>query len=129
MYTSLQCTRLKLQNSIYCGQHTLNPNARIKHGLVTEPLKETDFNRTRLLKLLSARDTGFRWYSRDRLWDYADKRLGLDNVTDMSDEQYMDALRFINNHFSTHKSEVYRLRLTAGAGPQSLADRGAECEE
>ena len=113
----------------FCQQHELNEKARLKHGLITVPLADTQDNRKRLLMTLQPAERKLRWYSRDKLWEYAGTHLHLDNVADMTDAQYMEALRFVDRYFATHASAVRRMRLMEQAGPQSVEDRGSDAED
>ena len=79
--------------------------------------------------VLQPAERKLRWYSRDKLWTYAGTHLGLDNVTDMTDAQYMDALRYIDHYFVTHASAVRRMRLIESAGPQTIEDRRSDAED
>ena len=68
--------------------------------MVSQPLEDDEPTRKRLRLLEEASRRGFRWYSRHKLWEYAEQRLDLQNASDMTDEQYMEALKYSDAFFS-----------------------------
>ena len=99
----------------------------MRHGVVGVPLS-TEERRRRIEAVVLAESKGFRWYSRSKLWDYANQ-FQLDGIIDLDNTQYMTAFSYIDHHYRCNARVRESLQLLPHVGPQTSEDRGSAQEE
>ena len=127
-----QCRRKPLSGTHFCREHS-RVDLRAKHGLQGNPLPLPDLH-ARILALVkkvtkaSTQHSGFKWYSRHRLWLFAES-LGLSGIAALSDDEFLRGLETVSTYFTKHAPLRQNLQLHPFAGPQVLADRGSDKEQ
>ena len=72
------------------------------------------------------RKTTKRWYCRYFVFKQAQSTWGLDNVEDMTDEQYSQALEAVHDHLQAHPSLKSAWKLKPDQGPEDETERDTE---
>ena len=117
-----QCQRKRARNSEFCQQHRKSAAlGTLPHGRCDTPLladgaatksKRSRIDKTKKLLL----------YCRLTMWSYA-AQLGVDNLAELSDEQYDACLKETHEYLRKHPSYVTSWKLQSNEGPASCAER------
>ena len=117
----LQFSRTSLLNLDFCHQRA--NHWHLRHGRmgnhISATLKAEFFARMQQLHSTQRR---FRWYCRHKLWGFAEQR-GKDNTDELSSEEFLEALAFIDDYYRHHLSQRLAFQVEQYTGPQSQDDR------
>ena len=122
-----QCRRKVFQNQEFCQLH-FRQRLRLKHGVQGNPLPQGELHKRLLQEIRRRANTRLEWYSRDYMWTLATQLEHVNCLDDLSDDQYMDALKETNIYYRSNAGLRRRMHLEKHQGPQSLDDRGTEKE-
>ena len=67
------------------------------------------------------------WYTRDIMWHEASV-FAVENLSDLSDEQYMECLRAVHDYWRKHLTQRKTRQVVRGCGPKDNTQRGTEQE-
>ena len=93
-----QCSRRPLPGYEYCQAHLTNP----PYGRYDNPLEPSVLSKIERSQKRMQRKTTKRWYCRYFMFKQAQTTWGLDNVDDMTDEQYAQALEAVHDYLGHH---------------------------
>ena len=66
--------------------------------------------------------SGFKWYSRLRMWDVAAAK-SVQSVDGLSNDDFLECLQVVNAYFLKNDVQRHAWGLSPHVGPQSVADR------
>ena len=102
-----QCSRRPLPGYEYCQAHLTNsPYGRYDNPLDPSVLSKIERSQKRM-----QRKTTKRWYCRYFMFKQAQSTWGLDNVDDMTDEQYAQALEAVHDYLVHHPTYFHAWKL------------------
>ena len=119
-----QCQRTRARNSEFCEQHRKSAAlGSLPHGRCDNPLL-TDGAATKSTRSRGDKTTKTRamFYCRLTMWSYA-AQFGVDDLADLSDEQYDTCLRETHEYLRKHPSYVTSWKLHVNEGPASCTER------
>ena len=114
-----QCSRRSLPDHDFCAMHLQN----LPYGRCDNPIDPTVLAKMAKALKRKQRKTTKRWYCRYFMFKQAQATWGLENVDDMTDEQYAQALDAVHDYLSIKANVRHAWKLTPDQGPEDATER------
>ena len=124
-----QCAK-KPSLQLECGAQVCRAHmrSRRRHGLMTSTsVSSTHMNEITKYLWSAADPREYLWYTRDIMWTEASV-FKVDNLADLSDEQYMECLRALHDYWRKHLTQRKARQVVRGSGPKDNSQRSTEQE-
>ena len=126
VWSGTQCRRRRAVRSDgtgglgeFCALHQKNQSL---YGRVDNSMPDADFEKLVRRAAACEQQSGFKWYSRLRMWDIASAK-SVQSVDGLSNDDFLECLQAVNLYFQKHDVQRHAWGLSPHAGPQSVADR------
>ena len=126
VWSGTQCRRRRAVRSDgtgglgeFCALHQKNQSL---YGRVDNSMPDADLEKLVRRAAACEQQSGFKWYSRLRMWDIASAK-SVQSVDGLSNDDFLECLQAVNLYFQKNDVQRHAWGLTPHAGPQSVADR------
>ena len=113
-----------MKNRDFCPQHE-RQSTRLPHGRYDSYLAPEELAKRLHRAATCDQATDYQYYSRPKMWEEA-ATYGVDNVEDLTDEQYDACLRVVHDYYRKNPVVRHNWGLEEYAGPRNVSERHTE---
>ena len=114
-----QCSKKPLPGHEFCSLH----EKKLPYGRCDNPMDPCVHARIAKALKRQQRKSSKRWYCRYFMFKQAQATWDLENVDDMTDEQYAQALDAVHDFLSRNAAQRHAWKLKPDQGPEDVAER------